>query len=443
MNIKELRKVKGLTQIEVSELLSIPLRTLKRYETDSSLAGTFKYNQIYNNLAKIPAKTQQKEQKPLNITVVGAGYVGLSLASLLAIKNNVTILDIDQEKVNKINQRNCYLKDPYLEKMFKDDSFGLNAMCVNDGVYLKTDIVIVATNTDFNSETGSFDMESVTETIKQVRRENSNCLIVIKSTVPMGFTKSLNDSKIIFSPEFLREGNAVKDNMFPSRIVIGVDQMSNRVKQFARCLQDISINNKNIIYLTSQEAEAVKLFSNAYLAMRVAYFNELDTYAETNNLDSSKIIKTISLDPRIGDYYNNPSFGYGGYCLPKDTAQLENSFLSITNNNIIKAIVESNQTRKEYIVNQIIKMITKKSVVGFYRLSMKKDSDNYRSSSSLEIANKLIEKGYKVIIYEPNFSELSLQELFEKSDIIIANRVDKNLKPVLKKVYTRDQFENN
>ena len=443
MNIKELRKVKGLTQVEASELLSIPLRTFKRYESDVSLIGSFKYNQIFNNLVKIPAKATQKEQKPLNIVVVGAGYVGLSLASLLSIRNRVIILDIDQNKVSKINHRECYLKDSYLEKMFKDEAFSLSAMCVNDGVYLNADVVVVATNTDFNNETGSFDMESVTNTIQQVRKENPRCLIVIKSTVPMGFTKSLSDSKIIFSPEFLREGNAVKDNLFPSRIVIGVDQISSRVKQYARRIQDISINNKNIIYLSSQEAEAVKLFSNAYLAMRVAYFNELDTYAETNNLNSLKIIKTVSLDPRIGDYYNNPSFGYGGYCLPKDTAQLENSFLSITNNNIIRAIVESNQTRKEYIVNQIIKKISKKSLIGFYRLSMKKDSDNHRSSSSLDIANKLIEKGYKVIIYEPSFSELTLEELFEKSDIIIANRVDKNLKPVLNKVYTRDQFENN
>ena len=395
MTLKELRNIKGLSQVETSELLGIPLRTYKRYESDSQLSDSFKYQQIYNNLLKIPAKTKQIEQKPLNITVVGAGYVGLSLAALLSIRNNVTIVDIDETKVNKINNRECYFKDPYLEKMFKDTTFSLMAMCVKDDIYQNSDIVIVATNTDFNSETNSFDMKSVISTIGQVRKENSNCLIVIKSTVPLGFTKSLNDPIIIFSPEFLREGNAVKDNLFPSRIVIGVDHMSSKVKMFARCLLDISISNKNIIYLSSQEAEAVKLFSNAYLAMRVAYFNELDTYAETNGLNSSKIIKTVSLDPRIGDYYNNPSFGYGGYCLPKDTAQLENSFLSISNNNIIRAIVESNQTRKEYIANQIMSMVSKEKTIGFYRLSMKKDSDNYRNSSSLDIAHYLINKGYK------------------------------------------------
>ena len=443
MTLKELRKVKGFTQTEVSELLNIPLRTLKRYEVDTALIGSFKYTQIFNNLAKIPAKSRQTEQKSLNIIVVGAGYVGLSLAALLSIRNKVTILDINEEKVDKINKRECYLKDPYLEKMFKDSSFSLNAMCVNDGVYQNADIVVVATNTDFNNETNAFDMSSVSQTIEQVRKENSKCLIVIKSTVPLGFTKSLNDPRTIFSPEFLREGNAVKDNLFPSRIIIGADIVSTKVKQFARCLLDISINHKNIIYMSSQEAEAVKLFSNAYLAMRVAYFNELDTYAETNGLNSSNIIKGVSLDPRIGDYYNNPSFGYGGYCLPKDTAQLENSFLSITNNNIIKAIVESNNSRKEYIINQIMKRVSKKKTIGFYRLSMKKDSDNYRNSSSLDIANRLVEEGYSVVIYEPSFSSLTLEELFEKADIIIANRVDKLIKPVLHKVYTRDQFETN
>ena len=216
------------------------------------------------------------------------------------------------------------------------------------------------------------------------------------------------------------------------------------MKAFENCLTDISLNNKAVIYMSSKEAEAVKLFSNAYLAMRVAYFNELDTYAETNGLDTSNVIKGISLDPRIGDYYNNPSFGYGGYYLPKDTAQLENSFLNIENNNIIKAIVESNKTRKDYIVSRIINKVSKNDVIGFYRLSMKKGSDNYRNSSSLEIANKLIELGYKVIIYEPyyfnNKNSVSFEELINQSNIIIANRMDKRLKGLEDKIYTRDKF---
>lgn len=443
MNLKELRKVKGLSQVEAAELMNIPLRTWKRYENDVDLSNSFKYQQIYNNLLKIPAKTAQKEQKRLKIAVVGAGYVGLSLASLLSIRNNVIIVDIDKEKVNKINSRECYFKDSYLEKIFKDKSFSLNALCVKDGIYSDMDVVLVATNTDFNNETNSFDMRSVIQTINQVRKENQKCLIVIKSTVPLGFTQSLKDPNVIFSPEFLREGNAVKDNLFPSRIIIGADQLSNKVKMFYRCLIDISINNKNVIYMTSKEAEAVKLFSNAYLALRVAYFNELDTYAEINDLNSSRIIKGISMDPRIGDYYNNPSFGYGGYCLPKDTAQLENSFLSIPNNNIISAIVKSNQTRKDFIANQIMKKVGKDKTIGIYRLSMKKDSDNYRSSSTLDIVNTLIKNGYKVIIYEPKYSNLTLDELLKQSDIIVANRMDENLKPVACKVYTRDQFKNN
>ncbi len=448
MTLKELRRVKGLTQEEASELVGIPLRTWKRYENNQSLIDNFKYQQIYNFLAKIPAKAEQNKQKPINITVVGGGYVGLSLSALLSIENNVTIVDINEERIQKINNRDCYLKDPYLEKMFRDSDFSLRGLCVNDGIYRNSEIVIVATNTDFDNKTNTFDMSSVISTIEQVRKENAKCLIVIKSTVPMGFTKSLNDSNIIFCPEFLREGSAVKDNLFPSRIIIGADRMTNKVKIFARCLSNISINNKNIIYMSSQEAEAVKLFSNAYLAMRVAYFNELDTYAETNNLNSSRIIKGVSMDPRIGDQYNNPSFGYGGYCLPKDTAQLENSFLSISNNNIIRAIVESNQTRKEFIVSQIAKKVSKDKTIGFYRLSMKKDSDNYRNSATLDIVEGLKSKGYSIIIYEPTYKGddsrvVSLEVLLSKSDIIIANRVDKNLNPVLAKVYTRDQFENN
>lgn len=262
----------------------------------------------------------------------------------------------------------------------------------------------------------------------------------------MGFTESLKDDNIIFSPEFLSEGTSVKDNQFPSRIIIGCNRVTNKIKAFANCLTSISLTNKNVIYMSSKEAEAVKLFSNAYLAMRVAYFNELDTYAETNGLDAFNVIKGVSLDPRIGDYYNNPSFGYGGYCLPKDTAQLENSFLNIENNNIIKAIVESNKTRKDYIVSQIISKVKKNDVIGFYRLSMKKNSDNYRNSSSLDIANKLIELGYNVIIYEPYYINkhcVSFEELLKESTIIIANRMDKQLRGFEYKTYTRDKFEIN
>lgn len=448
MNLKEIRKAKGLTQKEVSEILNIPLRTIKRYEADNNKIGSFKYEQICNKLLKTPVKTGEKRNKKLNIAVVGAGYVGLSLASLLSIYNDVTILDINEERIDLINQRNCYLNDQLLEKIFTDKKFSLKAMSVKNYDYSKTHIVIVATNTDFDSATGQFNMSSVVSTIQNVREKSKSCLIVIKSTVPMGFTKTLNDPNVIFSPEFLREGNAIKDNLFPSRIIIGVDNLTSRVKDFANCLINLSVSNKNVIYMTSMEAEAVKLFSNAYLAMRVAYFNELDSYAETNDLNARNIIKGVSLDPRIGEFYNNPSFGYGGYCLPKDTAQLENSFLSISNNNIIRAIVESNQTRKHYIVNRIIEIVKDKNkTIGFYKVSMKKGSDNYRSSSSLDIANQLIELGYKVIIYDNNYKDInsvnSFSELVERADLIVANRKAKELIPYAYKVYTRDQFEEN
>ena len=443
MTIKELRQVKGLTQIEASEIIGVPLRTLKRYESNSAPTNSFKYKQIYSNIAKIPAKRVQKSQKALNIYVVGAGYVGLSLSTLLSVKNQVTIVDLNEERVNAINKGVCYINDESLMKMFADKSLNLNAKTVSDVSYKTADIAIVATNTDFNDLTNSFDMSSVTQSITKIREDNKKCLIVIKSTVPMGFTDSLNDDNIVFSPEFLSEGTAVRDNQFPSRIIIGCQNITNKVKRFANCLTDISLNNKNVVYMSSKEAEAVKLFSNAYLAMRVAYFNELDTYAETNGLDAFNVIKGISLDPRIGDYYNNPSFGYGGYCLPKDTAQLENSFLNIPNNNIIKAIVKSNKTRKDYIVYQIVSRVDKNDVIGFYRLSMKKNSDNYRNSSSLDIANKLIELGYNVKIYEPyynNKNSVTFDELIKQSKIIVANRFDKQLKGYEHKVYTRDKF---
>lgn len=446
MELKKIRKIKGLTQKEASLILGIPLRTYKRYENDLSDKESFKAEQIKKNLMKIPVKTPQKTSKSFKISVIGAGYVGLSLAALLSIRNEVTALDIDQNKVDSINRRQNYIDDKMLDKMFADNDFKLKAMCVNKYHFDKDDIVLIATNTDFDSKTGQFNLSSVNESVSRIRKENPNCLIVIKSTVSLGFTKSLNDKNIIFVPEFLTEGNAIHDNLFPSRIIIGADCLSNKIKNFARCLTDISLNNKDVIYMSSNEAEAVKLFSNAYLAMRVAYFNELDTYAETNNLNSLNIIKGVSLDPRIGDYYNNPSFGYGGYCLPKDTAELENSFLHIDNNNIIKAIVESNTTRKEYIANQIINLLSSKDqTIGFYKLSMKKDSNNYRNSSSLDILNILINKGYKVVVYDKNYqskeSVNDFDEFISKSNIVVANRISDELKPYANKVYTRDLFK--
>ena len=444
MKLKELRNLKGYTQQEASDLIGIPLRTYKRYELDQSLENTFKYKQICNNLIKIPAKPKEKNSNFYNIAVVGLGYVGLSLAVLLSIKNKVTAIDVNEERITNINARIPYFKDADLEKLYKNKTLNLHATMPDVTLYQRKDFVIIATNTDFNEETKRFDVSSVLSIIDQVRSVNRKCLIIIKSTIPIGFTQSLNDKSIIFSPEFLREGSAVYDNLHPSRIIIGADCISQKVKYFANCLKNISINKVEPIFMSSKEAEAVKLFSNAYLAMRVAYFNELDTYAETNEINTENLIKGISSDPRIGDYYNNPSFGYGGYCLPKDTAQLKGSFVNISNNNLIGAIVESNKTRKEYIANQIINRLNgvNNPTIGVYRLSMKKNSDNYRNASILDIIQILINKGYKVLIYDNTykgeFKEISFDKFLEKSDLIIANRYAKELEPVKGKVYTRD-----
>ena len=442
MKLKDLRITKGLTQSEVSEILEIPLRTYKRLENDTHYLGSLKYKQIYDLLLKIPAKGDDLLNKSNDIVVIGLGYVGLSLAALLSIHNRVIALDIDKNRVNSVNNRQLYFKDQYLEKLFKERELDLTAMLVNENALKKVDFVIIATNTDFDQNTNSFDLESVVSSIKLTRKVNKNCLIVIKSTVPMGFTKSLDDKNIIFSPEFLREGTAVYDNLHPSRIIIGADTISPKVKEFAKCLANVSRDNIKPLFMSSQEAEAVKLFSNAYLAMRVAYFNELDTYAETNNLDTKNIVKGVSMDPRIGDYYNNPSFGYGGYCLPKDTAQLKGSFVDINNNNLIEAIVESNETRKEYIALQIINKVDKDSIVGVYKLSMKKNSDNYRNASILDIIDILIREGYKIIIYDPSYNGDykvdTLEEFKKQSTIIVANRFEKELEDVVNKVYTRD-----
>lgn len=444
MRLRDIRKGKGLTQLEASEILGVPLRTYKRYELSDNLKDNFKYNQICNNLAKIPAKKVYLQQKSYKIAIVGLGYVGLSLAALLSINNEVTAIDIDEDKVNKVNKRITYFNDLDLQKLFKEKTLNLHGVVVKQTAFAKKDFVIIATNTDFNNETKQFDVTSVQSTIKLVRNINPKCLIVIKSTVPVGFTESLNDSNIIFSPEFLREGSAVYDNLHPSRIIIGTDVNNLKVRNFANCLKNISVNKVEPIYMSSKEAEAVKLFSNAYLAMRVAYFNELDTYAETNNLNTSQVIKGISLDPRIGDYYNNPSFGYGGYCLPKDTAQLKGSFVNIANNNLIEAIVESNKTRKEYIAKQIMKKVDgiKNPTIGIYRLSMKKNSDNYRNASILDILSILERNGYHILIYESQYQGKykvdSLEKLLSESDLIIANRYSKELETAKVKLYTRD-----
>lgn len=385
----------------------------------------------------------------MKIAIVGLGYVGLSNAILLAKNNEVIGLDIDNKKVDLINKRISPIEDVDIKRYLKTEKINLRATTDKAHAYLNADYIVIAAPTDYNSETNCFNTQSIKNVIDDILKINSNTIIVIKSTVPVGFTKKImlemNLTNLIFCPEFLREGKALYDNLYPNRIIIG--EKSQRAEKFAKLMQQGAIK-KNIptLFTESTEAEAIKLFSNTYLAMRVAFFNELDTYAVNLELNTRQIIDGVSLDPRIGGHYNNPSFGYGGYCLPKDTKQLLANFKDIPQN-LIKAIVASNKTRKEFIASHILSKNTK--LVGFYRLIMKVDSDNLRESSIQDLIKIIKAKGVNIVIYEP-FLKSSKYEDFEVindiekfksiSSIIVANRISEILSDVAYKVYTRDIF---